>query len=146
MPLYFAYGSNMDRAAMALRCPRSRPLGPARLMRHRFAIMAEGYATVLRDPGATVHGVLHDLALADVAGLDRYEAVGRGLYRKVIYSVIRAAGRPVRALVYVGNGAGGGHPLPGYIEGVIAAARDWGLPGAYVAELARAGGSDGQRG
>ncbi|HEY6732614.1 MAG TPA: gamma-glutamylcyclotransferase, partial [Roseiarcus sp.] len=27
MPLYFAYGSNMDVAAMARRCPRSKALG-----------------------------------------------------------------------------------------------------------------------
>ena len=52
MPLYFAYGSNMDRTAMLARCPHSRPVGPARLMRHRFFVMDEGYASVLRDPAA----------------------------------------------------------------------------------------------
>ncbi|RYE82539.1 MAG: gamma-glutamylcyclotransferase, partial [Hyphomicrobiales bacterium] len=36
MPLYFAYGANMDIAAMRERCPRSTPLGLARLPRHRF--------------------------------------------------------------------------------------------------------------
>ena len=50
MPLYFAYGSNMDEAAMRARCPKSRAVGLARLARHRFALMADGYATVVRDP------------------------------------------------------------------------------------------------
>ena len=140
MPMYFAYGSNMDIAAMAARCPRSRPLGQARLMRHRFVIMQAGYASVERDPRATVHGLLYDLALADVAALDRYEAVGQGLYSKIIQGVIRASGGPVQALVYIGRGASGGRPLPGYMEGVVSAARQAGLPDGYVAELARTGG------
>lgn len=41
MPLYFAYGSNMDREAMRVRCPNSRALGRARLARHRFFIMSQ---------------------------------------------------------------------------------------------------------
>ncbi|HEX8418365.1 MAG TPA: gamma-glutamylcyclotransferase, partial [Methylobacterium sp.] len=35
MPLYFAYGANMDAGAMALRCPASRLIGQGRLHRHR---------------------------------------------------------------------------------------------------------------
>jgi hypothetical protein len=73
MPLYFAYGANMSVSGMARRCPRSKPLGPARLARHRLAVMREGWLTVARDPGSAVHGVVWELALADVAALDRYE-------------------------------------------------------------------------
>mgnify|MGYP002790472545 CR=1 FL=1 len=40
MPLYFAYGLNMDPAGMAQRCPRSKPLGLARLPRHRIGVDA----------------------------------------------------------------------------------------------------------
>ena len=135
MPLYFAYGSNMDTAAMARRCPASRPLGVARLARHRFAILQAGYATVERDPRSTVHGVLYELALADVAALDRYEDIARNLYRKVTQPVLRKGGSPVQALVYIGGGASGGQPRPGYMEGVIAAAESAGLPAAYIAFL-----------
>jgi gamma-glutamylcyclotransferase (GGCT)/AIG2-like uncharacterized protein YtfP len=136
VPLYFAYGSNMDAAAMARRCPASRPLGLARLARHRFAILQAGYATVERDPRSIVHGVLYDLALADVPALDRYEEIARGLYRKVMQPVLRQVGGPVQALVYIGTGPGGGQPRPGYMEGVIAAAESAGLPAAYIAFLA----------
>lgn len=135
MPLYFAYGSNMDTAAMARRCPASRPLGLARLARHRFAILQAGYATVERDPRSIVHGVLYELALADVAVLDRYEDITGGLYRKMTQPVLRKGGSPVQALVYVGAGASGGQPRPGYMEGVIAAAESAGLPAAYIAFL-----------
>ncbi|MEA2841221.1 MAG: hypothetical protein QOF41_2551 [Methylobacteriaceae bacterium] len=135
MPLYFAYGSNMDVAAMARRCPASRPLGIARLARHRFAILQAGYATVVRDATATVHGLLYDLALADVPALDRYEDIAGGLYRKVIQPVLRKGGCPVQALVYLGAGPIEGRPRPGYMEGVIEAARTAGLPAAYLAFL-----------
>jgi gamma-glutamylcyclotransferase (GGCT)/AIG2-like uncharacterized protein YtfP len=136
VPLYFAYGSNMDAAAMARRCPASRPLGLARLARHRFAILEAGYATVVRDPNSTVHGVLYDLALADVPALDRYEDIGRGLYRKATQAVLRNAGAPVQALVYIGAGASGGEPRPRYMEALVAAARTAGLPDPYLAFLA----------
>lgn len=134
MPLYFAYGSNMDAAAMAARCPASRALGPARLMRHRFAIIREGYATVRPDPRRTVWGVLWDLALADVPALDRYESIATGLYGKIVQPVVTAAG-PRRALVYVARTREAGQPGPGYMEGVVAAARAAGLPADYVRDL-----------
>ncbi|MFZ4531836.1 MAG: gamma-glutamylcyclotransferase family protein [Alsobacter sp.] len=135
MPLYFAYGSNMDRAAMAVRCPQAKPLGLARLPRHRFLITSDGYASVVRDPRRTVHGVLWDLALSDMPSLDRYESLHTGLYTKISQPVVTPGGAR-RALVYVGRSARKGTPKPGYLEGVLAAARDWGLPVDYVYEMA----------
>jgi hypothetical protein len=134
VPLYFAYGSNMDVAAMAARCPKSRPVGLARLARHRFFIMEPGFASVVRDARANVHGVLWDLSLADVPALDRYEEVGRRLYKKTIQPVLRGAAGSVGALVYIG-GAGESEPQPLYLEGVIAAARRWSLPEPYIRYL-----------
>ena len=135
MPLTFAYGANMDVAAMASRCPHSRPLGVARLMRHRLVAMREGWLSVARDPRASVHGVLWDIALADVAALDRYEGVGGGLYVKRLQAVVAAAGAR-RALVYLGANAGPGQLRPDYAAAVIAAARPWGLPAESLAALA----------
>ncbi|MGD0723684.1 MAG: gamma-glutamylcyclotransferase family protein [Roseiarcus sp.] len=135
MPLTFAYGANMDVAAMASRCPHSRPLGVARLMRHRLVAMREGWLSVARDPRASVHGVLWDIALADVAALDRYEGVGGGLYVKRLQAVVAAAGAR-RALVYLGANAGPGALRPDYAAAVIAAARHWGLPAETLAALA----------
>ncbi len=136
MPLYFAYGANMDREAMAVRCPGGCPLGPARLARHRFIITRDGYASVLRDPRSTVHGVLWRLALSDIAALDKFEEVDRGLYAKIGQPVIGEGG-PRRALVYVGTTAQAGAPRPGYLEGVLASAENWNLPVAYRQEIAR---------
>ena len=134
MPLYFAYGSNMDRTAMAVRCPASQPLGLARLARHRFIVSREGYASVLRDPRRTVWGVVWDVAFADMPALDRYESVASGLYFKLMQPVIIERGAR-RALIYVARNPAIGQPRPGYLEQVVAAAREAGLPGDYLAEI-----------
>jgi gamma-glutamylcyclotransferase (GGCT)/AIG2-like uncharacterized protein YtfP len=124
MPLYFAYGANMDVTAMAARCPRSNPLGLAKLVRHQLAVMREGWLTAVRDPRANVHGVLWDLALADVAALDRFEGLGERLYAKAVQPVVTPGGAK-RALVYFGANAGPGRAHGEYIRAVIAAARHW---------------------
>lgn len=134
MPLYFAYGSNMDVAAMRRRCPSSHAIGLGRLLRHRFVLTREGYASVIRDPGACVHGLLWDLALRDTGALDRYEGVADGLYAKAYQPIATAAGSR-RALLYVGLNSGPGVVRPGYMEGVIAAAESLRLPAPYVARL-----------
>ncbi|MDP4026173.1 gamma-glutamylcyclotransferase family protein [Methylobacterium sp. NEAU 140] len=134
MPLYFAYGANMDAAAMALRCPVSRLVGRGRLPRHRFIVMREGYASVVRDPARTVHGVLWDLARDDIPALDRYEGVAGGLYAKASLPVTTAAGVR-RALIYIGRTTAPGRPRPGYLDAVAAAAEAAQLPPAYLREI-----------
>jgi hypothetical protein len=136
MPLYFAYGSNMDVDAMARRCPRSKALGLARFERHRLAAMREGWLTAVRDPSSAVHGVLWDLALSDVAALDRYEGLSEGLYAKLTQAVIAGSG-PKQAIVYFGANAGPGVARPAYIAKVLAAAKSWPLPAEGVAALER---------
>jgi hypothetical protein len=136
MPLYFAYGSNMDVGAMARRCPRSKALGLARLERHRLAVMREGWLTAVRDPHSAVHGVLWDLALSDIAALDRHEGLSQGLYIKETQPII-AERAPKRAIVYFGANSGPGVLRPAYIAEVLAAARAWPLPAEGLAALER---------
>jgi gamma-glutamylcyclotransferase (GGCT)/AIG2-like uncharacterized protein YtfP len=136
MPLYFAYGANMDVAAMARRCPRSKPLGLARLPRHRFIVTRDGYASVIRDPRDEVHGVLWDCGLSDIRVLDKFEDIASGLYVKINQPVIVPGGAK-RALVYIGRSGEVGRPKPGYLEDVIASAKHWALPEAYLAAMNR---------
>ena len=134
MPLYFAYGSNMDVAAMARRCPRAKPLGRARLARHQLAVMREGWLTAARDPRSDVHGVLWDVAFADMRALDQHEQLASGLYTKTQQPVIGERGAK-QALVYFGANAGPGVATADYIAGVLAAARNWKLPATTIARL-----------
>ncbi len=134
MPLYFAYGANMDTQAMARRCPKSKPLGVARLERFRFCVMPNGWGSVRPAPRRTVHGVLWDLALSDVRPLDAFEELGKGRYAKSFQPVIKDEGGSVRAMIYIGKGEGG-CARPDYIAAIATAARAWSLPAAYIAEL-----------
>jgi Gamma-glutamyl cyclotransferase, AIG2-like len=136
VPLYFAYGSNMNVDAMARRCPHSKALGLARLERHRLAVMREGWLTAVRNPSSVVHGVLWDLALSDIPALDRHESLSQGLYVKLTQAVIAERG-PKRAIVYFGANAGPGVARPAYITEVLAAARSWALPAGGLAALER---------
>ena len=135
MPLYFAYGANLDRAAMRERCPGARPLGPARLPDHRFFFMANGWASVARMPRAVVHGLLWDLPRAEIAALDAFEEVGDGLYARRTLPVAGPGGT-VRALAYIGCITEAGPPRTGYLETILAAARSLALPPDYLAALA----------
>ena len=121
---------------MAHRCPRSKALGLARLERHRLAVMREGWLTAVREPRSAVHGVLWNLALSDIAALDRYEGLSQGLYAKLTQPVIAERG-PKQAIVYFGANAGPGAVRPDYIAEVLAAARSWPLPGEGLAALER---------
>ncbi|HEY4919099.1 MAG TPA: gamma-glutamylcyclotransferase family protein [Xanthobacteraceae bacterium] len=136
MTLYFAYGSNMSRALMRPRCRSAREIGMARLDGWQFIIMREGYASIVPAPGGVVHGVLWRLAPRDLAALNAYERLEQGLYRAATLPV-RAGARRVAALVYVGGSRAAGVPRPGYLDLVLAAAREAGLPASYVASLAR---------
>jgi gamma-glutamylcyclotransferase (GGCT)/AIG2-like uncharacterized protein YtfP len=134
MPLYFAYGANMDCEGMAVRCPGAVALGVASLKRHRFFIMREGYASVRRDPRGDVPGVLWELSLAHVRALDRFEELDRGLYVKLVQPVVIDK-ISKKALVYVAASAEPGKPRPGYLEDVIAAAESWNLPAPHLATM-----------
>ena len=136
MQPYFAYGSNMDEAALRSRCPGARFVDIARLPNHRFALMGNGYATVRRAAFEAVHGVLYEVSVADVTPLDLYEDVAHALYVKATVSVQRPDGSTCQALVYIGSDPEAGRSIhPGYMEGIAAAARAFGLPAEYVMSL-----------
>ncbi|HUN48934.1 MAG TPA: gamma-glutamylcyclotransferase family protein [Stellaceae bacterium] len=128
----FAYGANMIAADMAARCPAAREIGTVILPGWRFAIMGRGYATILPEAGAAVHGVLWWITPDCERILDQFENVAGGLYHRETLTVAAAP-----ALVYLGNGPATGRPRAGYLEPIVAAAEARGFPPAYVAELRR---------
>jgi gamma-glutamylcyclotransferase (GGCT)/AIG2-like uncharacterized protein YtfP len=137
--LYFAYGSNMCRDGMRQRCPQAHPLGVATLRDHAFMIMANGFASVLPAPGKIVRGALWRIGPRDLVALDAYENVAGGLYRRVTMPV-EHDGAQKPALVYLGEEQRSGLPRAGYLEAILAAARQWALPEDYVMALSRHGG------
>ena len=135
--VHFAYGSNMSVQMMRRICPAARCEGRAVLPGYRVFIMREGYASIRRATatGACVHGVLWRLTARDLAALNAYENLAGGLYRAAMMTVF--AEKRLAALVYVARRLGRGRPRPGYMEIVIAGAREAGLPACYIRDLAR---------
>jgi hypothetical protein len=132
--LHFAYGANMSRAVMQKYAPGARALGVAALADHRVVITADGYASVEPTRAQTVHGVLWRITPRDRVMLDAWENVGGGLYRAEVLAVRRKRCL-VPSLVYFARPGAEGRPKPGYIELVLAAAREWDLPEAYIHSL-----------
>jgi hypothetical protein len=133
--MHFAYGANMSRAVMRRHAPGARALGVAALPGYRFVIGADGYASVAPAPARTVWGVLWRITPHDRITLDAWENIAGGLYRAETLAV-RIATRRVQALTYLAR-PGEGRPRPGYMELVIAAAREWDLPASYLSSLQR---------
>ena len=100
MTLHFAYGSNMSRALMGMRCPGATALGTATLAGWRFVVIREGFGSIAPQPGRVVHGVLWRLGPRDIAAINAYECLDSGLYVRRWLPVQWGSGR-ASALVYI---------------------------------------------
>jgi hypothetical protein len=121
------------RSIRAVDCP---PLCRLRLQHEpgrRFLINRDGFATLVAAPAECAYGLVWTLDEADESNLDRYENVAAGEYRKETVMLAEFGA----ALIYIAADATPGRPVPGYLEGILAAAAAAGLPHAYQAELAR---------
>jgi gamma-glutamylcyclotransferase (GGCT)/AIG2-like uncharacterized protein YtfP len=139
--MYAAYGSNMDPAQMARRCPHSPQRGTGWLQNWRLTFGGganlgwEGaLATVVEDEGHQVFVVLYELSEADEAALDQWDGVTLGYYRKAKVRVA-AVDEDVLAWLYVLNDYEGGLPSARHLGILADAAEAAGAPADYVAAL-----------
>src|SRR5690242_17497608 len=134
--LYFAYGSNMDGLQMKRRCPNAALIGRAVLRDFLFILDGRGAANIVRRVESQVHGALWRLSPDDESTLDWYEGVRHGVYRKEYFPVLTPSDESVHALVYVGSNSERGRPRSTeYMNRIVVAATEHGLPQAYIAEL-----------
>ena len=133
---YFAYGSNMAARQMTTLCVSPAALGVTAIHGYAFRIASRGYATIVEEPGTVVHGLLWSLTDDDLIALDRFEAVAEGHYYR---SVIRVPfqGNQIEAQVYRASDPTPGTAQPGYLEEIIRAAQELGLPSTYISMLRR---------
>jgi hypothetical protein len=96
--LYAAYGSNMDPAQMAERCPHSPQRGTGWLEGWRLTFGGEdigwegALATVVEDAAERVFVALYELSESDEAALDRWDGASIGYYRKFTVRVATLEG------------------------------------------------------
>jgi gamma-glutamylcyclotransferase (GGCT)/AIG2-like uncharacterized protein YtfP len=138
--LYAAYGSNMDPAQMAERCPHSPQRGTGWLEGWRLTFGGEDInwegarATVVEDPAARVFVVLYDVPGTDERMLDRWDGATIGYYRKIRVRVQTLDGEAL-AWLYVLDAYEGGLPSARYLGILADAAEKAGAPADYVADL-----------
>ncbi|GAT66578.1 gamma-glutamyl cyclotransferase [Planomonospora sphaerica] len=144
VPVYAAYGSNMDPEQMAQRAPHSPVRGSGWLQGWRLTfggddLSREGaldgaLATIVEDPDEHVFVVLYDVPEWDETSLDQWEGATRGLYHKVRLRVQTLDGEVV-AWFYVLDGYEGGLPSARYLGILSDAAEKAGAPDDYVKAL-----------
>jgi len=131
---YFAYGINMNRKEMERRCPQAVPVGVAKLDNWAFCINHRGVATVVPSPDSVTEGVLWSVTDDCLQVLDEFEGVAFNSYQREIVDV-RLAGTEIRAEVYISDWKGPGEARPGYLQGIIEGAEDFGLSYDYREDL-----------
>jgi hypothetical protein len=138
--MYAAYGSNMDPAQMAQRCPHSPQRGTGWLQDWRLTFGGEelgwegALTMVVEARGQHVFVVLYEMSEADEAALDMWDGATLGYYRKIKVRVATLDG-DVLAWLYVLNGYEGGLPSARYLGILADAAEAAGAPSDYVADL-----------
>lgn len=140
VPLYAAYGSNLDPRRMAHRAPSSpvRGSGWLRGWRLTFAGGDLGWdgalSTVVEDPSSMVFVMLYEVTDVDERNLDAWEGVDLGLWTKIRVRV-QTMGRQELAWVYVLDAYEGGLPSAQYLGVIADAAEAGGAPAEYVERL-----------
>ncbi|GAA5148255.1 gamma-glutamylcyclotransferase [Nocardioides marinquilinus] len=142
MPLYAAYGSNLDPARMGERCPHSPLQTTGWLTGWRLTFGGEEHGwdgalpTLVQDPIDQVFVAVYDVSPHDESTLDQWEQADTGLYRKTKVRVATMTGSLV-VWTYVLDAYEGG--LPSAVTlGVLADAADAAdAPADYVASLRR---------
>jgi gamma-glutamylcyclotransferase (GGCT)/AIG2-like uncharacterized protein YtfP len=143
VPLYAAYGSNLDPARMSERCPHSPLQGVGWLPGWRLTFGGEEYGwdgalpTLVEDSLHQVFVAVYDVSPEDESRLDEWEGLhknGPALYRKAKVRVETLEG-DLLAWVYVLDAYEGGLPSASTLGIISEAAQAGGAPDDYVADL-----------
>ncbi len=140
MPLYAAYGSNMDPRRMGERCPHSPLHTTGWLLGWRLTFGGEhlgwdgALATLVEDPLEQVFVAVYDVTDEDEHLLDGWESADSGLYRKTRVRVTTLLGEEL-AWTYVLDAYEGGLPSASYLGILADAAEAADAPDDYVAAL-----------
>jgi len=136
---YFAYGSNLNRAQMRVRCPGA--TGKCRFELEGYRLVFRGVADIVPADGQIADGALYTLTAADEAALDRYEGYRasspeKGMYRKVtVESTV--AGESATVMFYVMNSSHIAPPDPHYFDVIRQGYIDWQIDEASLREARR---------
>lgn len=127
--LYIAYGSNLNKAQMAFRCPTAEPIAVASLKDYQLVFQGApwgAHANVIPKTGSSVPVAIWEIGPEDEAMLDRYEGVKGGYYTKEYYP-IEVNGEEKEALIYIMTPNPFGVPSDSYLATIAQGYDDFGL-------------------
>jgi gamma-glutamylcyclotransferase (GGCT)/AIG2-like uncharacterized protein YtfP len=129
--LYFAYGSNLDPVGFSHRVPESVPVGRAILPGYRtqFVDLPDGTpgakANAVPFAGSEVQGFLYRVPPPGFVGLDEYEGVSVGHYRRVQVNVRGDDGKMIGAHTYLSDHRRPGTPTAEYAAHIERGESHW---------------------
>lgn len=129
--LHISYGSNLNKRQMRIRCPSARPLGKFLLRDAKLVFRV--YADLELIPGAEVPCGLWSIDETDQRRLDDREGTGLsyGYYKDHI--LLRYAGKPRKASIYLMKGGEGfAPPSQSYADTIRAGYQDFNLDPRYL--------------
>ena len=83
MKYYLAYGSNLNKAQMAIRCPDAKPIGKTRLPKYEL-VFRRGFLTIEPKRGSSVPVGVWEISDEDERNLDRYEGYPRFYVKELV--------------------------------------------------------------
>lgn len=103
--LYLAYGSNLNKAQMKIRCPHAREFGTAVLRNYELLFKGSktgSYLTIEPKHGGKVPAAVWEVDENDIKALDRYEGYPAFYYKKELVINVRLSdGTIERRCVFV---------------------------------------------
>jgi gamma-glutamylcyclotransferase (GGCT)/AIG2-like uncharacterized protein YtfP len=128
-PLYFAYGSNLNRRQFQHRCPKARPFARCQLPDYRLVF--DGVADIIPSPGSLVEGALYWITADCERALDLYEGYPN-LYTKSYFNVVDDLADPqspvFEAMFYTMETPDISAPSPSYVRCIHQGFTDWSIP------------------
>lgn len=124
--LYFAYGSNLNKAQMSMRCPAAEPVSRAVL--HGWRLEFRRVLTIVKNLSGTVEGGLWRITDEDEKALDRYEGFP-GWYDK---HLIRLGDRDELVMTYVLDKGRPAMPSDQYLDTCIQGCMDFDIDPAVM--------------
>lgn len=133
---YFAYGSNLSKVQMIVRCPESEYLQQGKLDNYVWFVNARGYANIKPSECDFVLGEIFSLSEQDIEYLDVFESVEEGMYHRETLSIQTQDGH-CGCLVYVDNNQALGKPQFEYVKRINEGIESASFPLDYVNKYIR---------
>ena len=124
---YIAYGANMSREQMALRCPTARFLYTGQLKGWQLEFYIHATVTRVRNKAAYVRVAIWEITAEDEKSLDQFEGYPF-YYTKQTTTVSLADGSQIKGMLYIMRELSRPYPPgSGYYRGIHEAYLDLGL-------------------